>query len=327
MLVEGTVAFWGPVNFIFGAGLLTVVLVVWGVAADLLSIGAVWFLAGLFLVLLLVSSFGGYRVWSSAAEESREKQQLVARLQDAVADFDERFRTQPVPDEHRDQLRGHLGALIRQVRSGQRADYGDPDGGAPQNRSVLAAHFPKLVERLDEWNAAVDRSARSRPVLRQAAEAEAERYRATSDRFDGRQILLDRLCEVAAQRALDGQLGSPFNLSWGCSNYEGVHGPHPGQDRELEIHFLGRPREALAHLSSAPKETAKKRIEALWNTGDETFRAIETRPEAHEVRDAQEAVEALKVSLQDELLPLQLVTVIRSQESCPTCRRNLGITD
>jgi lysylphosphatidylglycerol synthetase-like protein (DUF2156 family) len=93
VLVQGTVAVFGSANFILGAGALTVVLVVLAVAAEALSVGAIWFLAVMLVVLLVVASLGGYRVWS----QSQTNEALLATQ---VAQLEQRRQAEGVPDEH-----------------------------------------------------------------------------------------------------------------------------------------------------------------------------------------------------------------------------------
>ena len=57
-------AAWRYIDLYWGAGLIAVIVAVFAAATALTNIGWAWFLTATFLVLFLVATMGGYRVWS-----------------------------------------------------------------------------------------------------------------------------------------------------------------------------------------------------------------------------------------------------------------------
>jgi hypothetical protein len=281
----------------------------------LLTIGLASFLAGLLVVLLGVSWLGGYRVW-------REGRRDVTRLEWQVAELQDRFETQLVPEEHRAQLRGLLGGLMNAVWRDQPADFADPPGLRPHNRPVIAAHYPELAEKVEEWDAAVTRDAAAGPALRAAAESLADQLGVTDERFDGRVELLDVLCKFVTDRSVAGTLRTPVTLNWGRVDYSGVQGPNPGPGRELELRLSDK---VVAHLPAEPGATREHRVLDLEGFGSSLFNAMEQLGEAQEITHARAALEPLKRSLDEDTRELTSVTNVVVAMECPTCRRNLGL--
>jgi hypothetical protein len=61
---EGITGVWRPIDLLWGAGMIAVVVALFAVVTALAGLGWAWFLAASFWVLFLVTAIGGYRVWS-----------------------------------------------------------------------------------------------------------------------------------------------------------------------------------------------------------------------------------------------------------------------
>lgn len=71
-----------------------------------------------------------------------------------------------VPPNHLHELRNRLEDLTDRVNGEEVCDFGDPPKRRQLNREAMAAHFPTLVSKLEEWNRAISAKTCARHRLR-----------------------------------------------------------------------------------------------------------------------------------------------------------------
>jgi hypothetical protein len=121
---------------------------------------------GLTLVTAAAGGLGAPRgIWIGAAIAGVVAFALAIRLH-AHPETNAGASTDLVPPQHLQELRDRLTELMVEVNDEKVCDFDDPPERRQLNQEAIAAHFPTLIPKLEEWNRAVGANTCARNKLR-----------------------------------------------------------------------------------------------------------------------------------------------------------------
>lgn len=203
---------------------------------------------------------------------------------------------------HDQQLRATLEHL--QIRLGQQTelDFGDPIGGMQLYRRAFAAHFPQLLARVQEWNAAVRAVEAAHSDYATTLVVEADELGIEPPTYD-REVIL---------RALSERTRPSLHLA--------LEEWNPG-DVPVRGYDDGRV-ELAGVLIKVPKPVAPAHLQKLLGPVTELCMRAREFPEVETIARTQDALTALIQPFLDEVRLELFVDSIRIVADCPVCQRN-----
>ena len=264
---------------------------------------------------------------SEDLEELAEKLCAIADRQERAKLIAEAQGTQ-VGERHYHLLDSLLEAVQLGIANDRPVNYGDAHGGEQQNRDSFAAHFKSIMPALDSWHVAVESVEADAQGLRDWISTEVRRRGfAEPDYFDG--TVAECLSEITLGRARRHELDEPLRIQLRC--VEDVT-TEDGQKHWSAYLHSGRAEIRVAELSNKVEEPSEKgmvdlnRVIAGMEKDLQTcFDAIQRSDAAAQVTAAQDALEALRQSLQDQLRRQRIVFNPVFSEGCSFCLAEIGL--
>ncbi len=221
----------------------------------------------------------------------------------------------PVPAAHREDLESRMDLLRMAIELEGPCDYGDVPGDPPEHRTAFLAHFGELEPELEGWNRGVER-VRAAPAAMWEWYEQAARKRGVTEPPFALGALIDRFAILTAERSRTGRLAEPRKLS-----VEQFRDRVGGAER-LSLHVEGQ---NVAHLPSAPEDTAARRAADAEELLQRLFDDAQRSDAAREIVDSRDDLLDVKQALLDRLAMHASVDSISFAPGCPECQRALAI--
>jgi hypothetical protein len=201
--------------------------------------------------------------------------------------------------KHRARLEGTLARFGNSIARGTACVYGED-----HDRRAIAAHYPKLMAALAEWDAAVANEHRVLGPLRDLIRKEAEDRGLPEGPL---KRIVDRLTRTTVD--LNGSVGYKLRLT---TFEEGPIAPptRPADRTRVEI--------GHDHLLTI-ESTSRERVEEVRSALQDVFRVAQESDEARAIVDARETREALAAPVRQDLDLHAAIHPVLVAEGCPFC--------
>jgi hypothetical protein len=215
----------------------------------------------------------------------------------------------PVDPAHQEDLEHQMDLVRMAVELEAAADFGAGRHGEAHRESFIA-HFGELEDLLGEWNDAIER-VRAAPGALWAWMERTARKRGIAEPPFAVGALIDRLSTVTTERARDGQLAVPHELTLERFADRGPAGERMGLLAEGQ-NVVRTPGDQPA-AAERTLDQSERAIQALF------AEAQRSKPAA-EVGDARDALFDLKQRLLEALAHAAAQDPIGESGECPVCR-------
>ena len=260
-------------------------------------------------------------------EELAEKVRAIADRQERAKRIAEAQGTQ-VGERHYHLLDGLLEAVQLAVANDRPVNYGDAHDGEQQNRDSFAAHFKSVMPALDSWHVTVEGVEAAASGLRDWIPAEVRRRGFTEpDYFGG--TVAECFSEITVSRARRRELDEPLSIQLRC--VQDVTSKDGQKHWSAYLHS-GRAEIKVAELKHEVEEFSENGMADLNRVIADMdkdlqacFDAIQRSDAAAQVTAAQDALQALRSPLQDQLRRQRIVFKPIFSEECSFCLAEIGL--